>query len=80
MTTILKKAGLDVPIRRLYHKRYARRRTQFYSKFVKRGDLCFDIGTNIGTRIDVFLALGASVVAVEPQTICIKYLQKKYCS
>jgi FkbM family methyltransferase len=50
----------------------------FYSTFVRQGDLCFDIGANLGTRIDVFLRLGARVVAVEPQENCVKYLRSKY--
>jgi FkbM family methyltransferase len=39
----------------------------FYSQFVAPGDLVFDIGANLGNRTDIFLALGARVVAVEPQ-------------
>jgi len=50
----------------------------FYSQFVHRGDLCFDIGANVGHRTQVLLQLGASVVAVEPQQHCMARLRKKY--
>ncbi|GAH17258.1 unnamed protein product, partial [marine sediment metagenome] len=51
---------------------------RFYSQYVNEGDLCFDIGANIGNRIGVFLKLGATVVAVEPQNSCMRKLLKKY--
>ena len=39
----------------------------FYRAFVRPGCLCFDIGANQGNRTKVFLALGARVLAIEPQ-------------
>ena len=39
---------------------------KFYSQFITKDDLCFDIGANIGSRTEVFLRLGAKVVSVEP--------------
>jgi FkbM family methyltransferase len=50
----------------------------FYSQFVSKDDLCFDIGANVGSRTEVFLQLGARVVSVEPQEKCMKKLEKKY--
>lgn len=55
-----------------------RKLLRFYSQYVNEGDLCFDIGANIGNRIGVFLKLGATVVAVEPQNSCMRKLLKKY--
>jgi len=55
-----------------------RKLMRFYSQFVGEGDLCFDIGANIGNRTKVFLKLGATVIAVEPQDTCVKKLVKKY--
>jgi FkbM family methyltransferase len=52
----------------------------FYSKFVKEGDLCFDIGANVGNRTEVFHKLGATVVAVEPQQSCASILRKRFCN
>ena len=50
----------------------------FYSKFIKKGDLCFDVGANIGNRTEAFLKLGAKVVAVEPQPECVTILKEKF--
>lgn len=44
-----------------------RRARGFYRGFVGPGDLCFDVGAHLGDRTAHFLALGARVVAVEPQ-------------
>jgi FkbM family methyltransferase len=66
------------------HTRRRRERTEklerlkFYSQFIKKGDLCFDVGANLGNRTEVFRKLGATTVAVEPQDICVKQLRKKY--
>jgi FkbM family methyltransferase len=43
-----------------------------YSQFISPGDLCFDVGSNVGYKAEVFLALGARVVAFEPQPNCFR--------
>ncbi len=55
-----------------------KKRLKFYQQFVKYGDLCFDIGAHIGNRTEVFLALNAVVVAVEPQESCFRTLQERF--
>ena len=50
----------------------------FYKNFIPQGGLVFDIGANIGNRTEIFLALGAKVVAVEPQPSCNKILKGKF--
>jgi FkbM family methyltransferase len=40
---------------------------ELHRRFVKRGDLVFDIGAHVGDRIASFRRIGARVVAVEPQ-------------
>lgn len=50
----------------------------FYSSFIHSGNLCYDIGANIGNRVKVFTELGARVIACEPQPGCIKNLRKKF--
>lgn len=57
---------------------HRRQMIEFYAQFVHAGDLCFDIGANLGSRIEVFLALGATVVAVEPQDSCMEYLRVRF--
>lgn len=51
---------------------------EFYQQFMTAGDLCFDVGANLGNRTRSFLSLGCKVVAVEPQSKCIKRLQKEF--
>ena len=51
---------------------------EIYSKFISPGELCFDVGANIGTRVRILLKLGARVVAVEPQDECIGNLRKAF--
>lgn len=49
----------------------------FYRQFISQGDLCFDVGYS-GDKTDVFLGLGARVVAVEPQIQCAGILKNKF--
>ncbi len=51
---------------------------EFYSGFVAAGDLCMDVGANVGNRTKIFLRLGATVVAVEPQERCLRILAKAF--
>ncbi|MGR9107678.1 MAG: FkbM family methyltransferase [Gammaproteobacteria bacterium] len=45
-----------------------------------KGDLIFDIGANHGYKIDIFLRLGASVVAVDPDKVNQEILRQKFLS
>ena len=56
----------------------ARRIERLYAEFVASGDLVFDVGANVGGRVSVFRALGARVVAVEPQSSCIEKLRAEW--
>ena len=51
---------------------------RLYSRFVKAGDLVFDIGAHVGDRAAVFRRFGARVVAVEPQPALIRTLKLLY--
>lgn len=51
---------------------------RFYSQFIQPGDLCFDIGGNIGEKTAVFLALSARVIVLEPQARCVDELRRKF--
>jgi FkbM family methyltransferase len=55
-----------------------RRARALYAEFVGPGDLCFDIGAHLGDRTGHFLALGARVVAVEPQPAPMAMLRRWY--
>jgi FkbM family methyltransferase len=57
------------------------REMHFYHNLLKgfrRGDLIFDIGANDGTKTDVFLRLGARVIAVEPDERNRNILREKF--
>ena len=41
-----------------------------YARFVRAGDLAFDLGAHVGDRTGSFRRLGARVVALEPQPLC----------
>jgi FkbM family methyltransferase len=49
-----------------------------YARFVKPGDLAFDIGSHVGDRIGSFRRLGARVVALEPQPLCARVIRAIY--
>lgn len=41
-----------------------------YRDFVGEGDLCFDVGANVGRKTEALLSLGADVISFEPQPRC----------
>jgi FkbM family methyltransferase len=49
---------------------------QFYSQLLPKGAVVFDIGANIGTMTTIFVALGAKVVAVEPNPDCATHIAR----
>src|SRR5262245_23390217 len=74
-------SGLYGPLRKTYRQfldptdmRQFRASAAFYAAFVSPGDLCFDIGSNVGEKAEVFLHLGARVVAFEPLPHCAREL------
>ena len=52
-----------------------RRMVRFYSEFLAPGDLAFDIGAHVGSRVRAWRKLGATVVAVEPQPDLVRVLR-----
>jgi FkbM family methyltransferase len=50
----------------------------FYGMFLKSGDLCFDVGANLGNRTRCFRQMGCAVVAVEPQSRCFTSLVREF--
>jgi len=78
-------AALFVPpvFTRLFGRRSreARQQTEFrafYKDFLRQGDLCFDIGANLGNRTRCFRSLGCRVVAAEPQAWCLVRLEREF--
>ena len=51
---------------------------RLYGRFVRPGDLVFDIGAHVGDRVASFRRLGARVVAAEPQPAPVKVLRLLY--
>ncbi len=62
----------------IYHGIPFRRRrlTRFYAQFIRPGDLCFDIGAHVGSRLRAWIPLGARMIAVEPQPECMCLLRR----
>lgn len=56
--------GRQKPLRRLYRQ------------LIKPGDLVFDVGAHLGDRTAAFAALGARVIAVEPQPQLLRWLRR----
>ncbi len=69
--------GLGLVRSLVIYRRPGRQRAlrQLYSEFVSPGDLVFDIGAHLGDRSSAFSALGARVVAVEPQPRLLRWLR-----
>jgi len=55
-----------------------RKRQNFYRQLIAPGDLCFDVGANIGDYTETLVSLGARVVAIEPQPACIDELRARF--
>lgn len=53
-------------------------RKVFYSKFILKGDIFFDVGANVGNRVLPLLELGAKVFAFEPQKSCRNILKWRF--
>lgn len=51
---------------------------RFYRAMLPPKALCFDIGAHVGNRTAVWRSLGATVVAVEPQEVCLRYLRHRF--
>lgn len=69
---------------RLEARRFRREAAQrergsaLYRGLMKPGDLCFDIGANVGNRTELLRDIGARVIAVEPQRLCAEELRRRF--
>lgn len=80
---VAKRIGVYPQARRLYRSlapaqsRHFKRECALYAPLISRGQLCFDVGANYGAKSEVFTALGARVVAFEPQPDCCRELHDR---
>ncbi|MGM0767890.1 MAG: FkbM family methyltransferase [Pseudomonadota bacterium] len=60
------------------YRRPGRQRSlrRLYGEFIRPGDLVFDVGAHLGDRSSAFAALGARVVALEPQPRLLGWLRR----
>src|SRR6476469_5252478 len=56
---------------------YHPKRVAFYRQLLAPGDVVFDVGANVGNRVQAFLETKARVIAVEPQPACVAVLRQK---
>jgi len=55
-----------------------RKALRFYAQFIRKNNLVFDIGANVGQRTELFSELGAKVISVEPQQACLQSLYELF--
>ena len=76
-------SGLYLPLRNMYQfacnpgsRQYRREATSFFSQFISKNDLVFDVGANVGDYTEIFVGLGGRVVAVEPNARLVPVLKR----
>ena len=52
--------------------------TRIYSPFIRKNNLCFDIGAHLGDRTRAWSSLGAHIIAVEPNPGSMRWLRRWY--
>lgn len=60
------------------HRNERQLRTRFFAQLIQPGDLCFDIGANLGQSIESFLECRGRVIALEPNPLCLPTLQRDF--
>jgi FkbM family methyltransferase len=80
---LLYSTPLFLPVRSGYQQLFDRRRLalrakmrDLYGPYIRRGDLVFDVGAHMGTYAEVFVELGAKVIAIEPNPLCCERLTR----
>lgn len=82
--SLLNKLGLYPFARTIYrkisplHRRDCVNNKSFFASIISDGDLCFDIGANVGQTIEALVAINARVVAIEPNPNCIPVLNYQF--
>lgn len=77
--------GLHVAARGVYRATIGRngarasaKLKEFYSSLIPAGALVFDIGANTGKYAEALEALGARVIALEPNAACVRHIELSY--
>lgn len=78
-------AGLHGPMRSIYAATVGRqaataqaRMAEFYRKLLPPNALVFDVGANMGVFSAAFASVGARVVALEPNSDCVRHIQLSF--
>lgn len=66
----------DLLTRKQYLEAF-RKDIELFERELPTGSLCFDIGANIGEKSEALLKAGMSVIAVEPQPLCVKEIMAR---
>src|SRR5438067_164081 len=64
----------------MYHGQPGKQRCMsgLYRQFLGPGDLGFDVGAHVGSRVRAWRRLGVRVIAIEPQPDCLRVLRLLY--
>jgi FkbM family methyltransferase len=65
-------------VRAYRERRMARWDRALYGRYIRPGDLVFDVGANRGDKADSFSRLGAAVIAIEPDASTAAALQRRF--
>jgi FkbM family methyltransferase len=65
-------------VQALRERRLARLDRDLYRPYIRPGDLVFDVGANRGDKAAVFVALGARVLAIEPDAQTAAALRRRF--
>jgi FkbM family methyltransferase len=64
--------------KRAEENRHKEEMKEFYGTFVGPGDICFDVGANLGNRTAILSEIGCRVISIEPQPLCLKRLRRLF--
>ena len=79
MPNLKERLGILRSVAAYYWKPFNKKKLMnFYSQFVKPNSLCFDLGAHLGNRTNAWYALGAKIIAIEPQSSCMNYMKKRF--
>jgi FkbM family methyltransferase len=51
---------------------------QFYRRLINEGDLCFDVGANLGQTVESWINANVRIIAVEPNPFCVQTIRWEF--